>query len=207
MGVPATVPGYDKLADVLTRAYQQAANGKGKERHANDGVPFEEQPMSAINGLLGSTDGFLYQAMKKAVESKRLPKERAVAELFGAINYLAGAVIALERTTGTGLDVAKLMTDLKSEGGKAQTIEDLRQQVIAEKNQARDNIIQQVAAQSNALGWIEWQGGRQPVDNVQVEYRLRRSSAIFSGFANNLTWYWGNNELSPNDIVEYRIIR
>lgn len=89
-------PGYEKLADVLQRAYDQAATGKGKERHAGDGVPFERQPMSTINIEQGSIDGFLYQARKKALESKRLPAGRAQAELLGAINYLAGAVIALD---------------------------------------------------------------------------------------------------------------
>ena len=39
----------------------------------------------------------LGQAAKKAQESMRLPAGRDVAELLGAINYLAGAVIALER--------------------------------------------------------------------------------------------------------------
>lgn len=91
-----TVPGYEKLADVLQRAYEQAANGKGKERHAGEGVPFERQPMSTINIEQGSIDGFLYQARKKSLESKRLPAGRAQAELLGAINYLAGAVIALD---------------------------------------------------------------------------------------------------------------
>lgn len=91
-----TVPGYETLAGVLRQAYAQAADGKGKERHA-DGNAFDEQPMTTINAMLGSVDGFLYQAIKKTVESKRLPKDRAVAELLGAINYLAGAVIALEK--------------------------------------------------------------------------------------------------------------
>jgi hypothetical protein len=93
----STAPGYERLADVLVRAHDQAAKGKGKERHASEGVAFEDQPMSAINRMIGSQDGFIYQAIKKAIESKRLPKERAVAELLGAINYLAGAVIHLER--------------------------------------------------------------------------------------------------------------
>lgn len=91
-----SVPGYERLAGVLQRAYDQAASGKGKERHASDGVAFEHQPMSAINQNLGSIDGFLYQAAKKAQEARRLPVGRAQAELLGAINYLAGAVIALD---------------------------------------------------------------------------------------------------------------
>lgn len=88
--------GYEKLAEVLQRAFDQAANGKGKDRHASDGVAFHDQPMSSINRTLGSIDGFLYQANKKALEAKRLPPGRAQAELLGAINYLAGAVIALD---------------------------------------------------------------------------------------------------------------
>ena len=89
-------PDYIYLAAVLQAAYDQASSGKGKERHASDGLHFEHQPMSAINQMLGSIDGFLYQAAKKAQESRRLPNGRAQAELLGAINYLAGAVIALD---------------------------------------------------------------------------------------------------------------
>lgn len=93
-------PGYERLAMVLKMAFNQAAHGKGKERHAADGVPFEDQPMNAINELLGSNDGHIYQAGKKSIESKRLPDERAIAELLGAINYLAGAVIHIQLGRG-----------------------------------------------------------------------------------------------------------
>jgi hypothetical protein len=89
-------PDYQRLAAVLRAAYDQASRGKGKERHASDGLEFENQPMSAINRQLGSIDGFLYQAAKKAQEARRLPYGRAQAELLGAINYLAGAIIALD---------------------------------------------------------------------------------------------------------------
>jgi hypothetical protein len=92
-GLP--VAGYERLARVLERAYEQASSGKGRERHAN-GLPFHEQPMSSINKALGSIDGFVYQAHKKSLEAKRLPQGRAQAEMLGAINYLAGAVIALD---------------------------------------------------------------------------------------------------------------
>ncbi len=89
------VEGYDSLRDVLTRAYTQAASGKGHERHAVC-KPFDQQPMQELISLYGV--GFaLGQAAKKAQESQRLPAGRDVAELLGAINYLAGAVIALER--------------------------------------------------------------------------------------------------------------
>lgn len=89
------VKGYNSLRDVLERAYTQAATGKGNERHAGCN-PFDEQPMQDLIKLYGV--GFaLGQAAKKSQESQRLPAGRDVAELLGAINYLAGAVIALER--------------------------------------------------------------------------------------------------------------
>ena len=96
-------PAYASLADVLNRALQQASQGKGKERHASGDTPFEEQPMATINKQIGSVHGFIFQAHKKSLEALRLPAGRDTAELLGAINYLAGAVIALEswaRKTG-----------------------------------------------------------------------------------------------------------
>lgn len=94
IAVPSNAPGYEKLDDVLTRAFNQAANGKGKERHA-DGRPFHEQPMQTIAQQVGV--GFITgQAMKKLGESTKLPRDRAIHELLGAIVYAAGAVIFLE---------------------------------------------------------------------------------------------------------------
>jgi len=90
-----TVPGYASLADVLHRAYGQAAIGKGAERHAQ-ALPFDQQPMQQLCDLYGV--GFaLGQAGKKSQEAQRLPTEAAIRELLGAINYLAGAVIYMER--------------------------------------------------------------------------------------------------------------
>ena len=87
---------YQHLQDVLNRAYSQAESGKGAERHGQD-LPFTDQPMQTISRLIGTHHGLLYQAIKKAQESTRLPTvDRQVAELLGAINYLAGAVIYLE---------------------------------------------------------------------------------------------------------------
>jgi hypothetical protein len=86
--------GYDSLAVVLKRAFDQASAGKGRERHAN-ALPFDQQPMQTIAGLVGC--GFLAgQAIKKIQEARNLPPGRDVAELLGAINYIAGAVIFLE---------------------------------------------------------------------------------------------------------------
>jgi len=93
---PFTVPGYEQLASVLERAYQQAAVGKGAQRHVNAGEPFHEQVMQ-IGAKRFGVGCLLFQAFKKSEEAQRLPVDRAVAELLGAINYLAGAVIAIER--------------------------------------------------------------------------------------------------------------
>lgn len=91
---PTAVPGYERLADVLARAYAQAALGKGAERHSR-GEPFHEQVIIEGARRFG-TGALLFQSFKKSEESQRLPKDAAIRELLGAINYLAGAVIALE---------------------------------------------------------------------------------------------------------------
>lgn len=89
------VSGYETFADVLQRAYEQAACGKGRDRHADE-LPFHEQPMQRIEALVGG--GFCAgQAIKKIQESGRLDRDAAVRELLGAINYIAGNIIALER--------------------------------------------------------------------------------------------------------------
>lgn len=95
-----TDDGYDTLRAVYARAVEQASRGKGKERHALEGEPFEEQQIVELNERIGSNHGAIFQACKKATESCRLPRERAVAELLGAMNYLAAAVLVLERDRG-----------------------------------------------------------------------------------------------------------
>ena len=97
-----SAPGYDRLASVLLSAFNQAAHGKGSQRHAQ-GQPFDEQPMQTLIQLYGV--GFaLGQAAKKAQESQRMNPDAAIAELLGAINYLAGAVIHIQDTTKTKKD-------------------------------------------------------------------------------------------------------
>lgn len=84
---------YGTLARVLQMAYDQAATGKGNERHGN-GLPFHQQPMQAISALLGNYEGLAYQICKKVTEARNLPtKEQRVRELLGVINYAAGMII------------------------------------------------------------------------------------------------------------------
>lgn len=93
-------PDYSPLASVLDRALAQASSGKGKERHAN-GKDFLDQPIMEIGRMVGV--GYQTgQAMKKAQEAtgmlQRNEPDRAVAELLGAINYLAAAVLLIEES-------------------------------------------------------------------------------------------------------------
>ena len=90
----AKYQGYEQLESILNEALEQAAAGKGKERHAT-GQTFEDQPMQLISKLLGDNHGLAFQAIKKVQESLRLTDDRAIRELLGAINYIAGMVIFL----------------------------------------------------------------------------------------------------------------
>lgn len=96
-------PEYAELAEVLDQALAQAQSGKGKERHAGFAERFVDQQIVQLcewMGSDGSTHFDVGQACKKAIESTRLPDDRAIAELLGAINYLAAAVLVIERRGG-----------------------------------------------------------------------------------------------------------
>lgn len=89
---------YQRLRGVFDGALDQASSGKGYERHA-DGQPFERQEICENTRAVGL--GFpLGQARKKIKESLRLLESRgqaaAVNELYGAINYVAAAIIVIE---------------------------------------------------------------------------------------------------------------
>lgn len=90
-------PGYELLADVLMKAYLQASDGKGRDRHAGDDLkPFSEQPIMTIQQMVGP--GFtLGQAIKKIEESQRMNLDAACAELLGAVIYIAAAIGYLEK--------------------------------------------------------------------------------------------------------------
>lgn len=90
---------YENLKRVLNLAFDQAASGKGSERHAK-GRRFEEQPIFKITDLVGV--GFQAgQAIKKIQEAVSMMErgEYAAAEkeFFGAIVYTAAAVITSEK--------------------------------------------------------------------------------------------------------------
>lgn len=85
--------GYESLGIALGEAVAQASRGKGAERHAESGEKFSDQLIMSIPKRLGpGGECFcLGQALKKTCESRRLPPDRARAEILGAINYLAAA--------------------------------------------------------------------------------------------------------------------
>ena len=90
--------GYEELGAVFRLAVEQAAQGKGAERHAVAGEPFHRQQICEIERRLGG--GFcLGQAVKKIYESQRLDRQAGMQELLGAINYLAAAFIVARKPT------------------------------------------------------------------------------------------------------------
>ena len=88
-------PEYSDLFEVLRDALEEAQEGKGAVRHGN-GLSFLEQPALTITRAVGL--GFpLGQAMKKIQECQRMEPDAAKRELLGAINYLAAAILSLEK--------------------------------------------------------------------------------------------------------------
>ncbi len=97
-----TVEGYEHLQNVLWDALRQAAFGKGKERHAND-LPFHEQRMQTISGLLNSDAGMAFQAVKKLTEGLQFSDPAArEKELLGAIVYIAGILVRQRKAVADG---------------------------------------------------------------------------------------------------------
>ena len=90
-------PEYAPLAAILQEAYDQAARGKGMDRHDN-GKPFTEQRAMSIGRKVGP--GFpVGQSLKKTEEAATMigkgQSGAAIRELLGAINYAAAAVMLI----------------------------------------------------------------------------------------------------------------
>lgn len=94
MRIVEEMKGYDSLVQVYQDAVIQASKGKGRERHASEGEAYENQIICEVARRVGL--GYpLGQAVKKIYESQRIGGERGVAELLGALNYVAAAVIVM----------------------------------------------------------------------------------------------------------------
>ncbi len=85
------VSGYEVLADVLAKAYDQAARGKGVQRHGL-GKPYLENPIIKEVIELGPAS-LVYQVRKKSREAMNLPFNMAKEEMLGAIVYAAALYI------------------------------------------------------------------------------------------------------------------
>ena len=100
-------PGYERLQHVFDAALEQAAGGKGKERHVDGTEPFHEQDICTEAKKLGLAAP-AFQARKKIKESLRLLEIKgpnaAAAELLGAINYAAAMVIVINEQAAGGKD-------------------------------------------------------------------------------------------------------
>lgn len=162
------VPGYESLQAVLRDAYNQAAVGKGAERHANS-LPFHEQPMQSISELFDSPFGMAFQVAKKLKEGISMPEfERQKRELLGAIVYTAGIIIYLEKQRDT-----RDFPEVKNPTPDDTPIGSL------EKPDRK---------------WTEWftrlPGGPIPTlnDDTVVRYRRRESTFTFTHKFGNITW-------------------
>lgn len=92
-------PLYTELNRVLALAYDQAAFGKGAERHANNDS-WTAQPIFQIATQVG--DGFnAGQVIKKVQEAQQMAArgehERARHEILGAIVYAASLYVIWEK--------------------------------------------------------------------------------------------------------------
>ena len=90
---------YLPLLRTFLGALEQAAYGKGRERHAND-LPFTEQPILTMARMLDSDAGLAQQVIKKTIEARSLPTKQArINELRGTLVY-AAAMILFEEMYG-----------------------------------------------------------------------------------------------------------
>lgn len=86
------VDGYEELAETLIDAYNQAARGKGRERHNPNNIPFVDQPIMNEIRELGPS-ALAFQVRKKTRESMNLNYKMAQKEMLGAIVYAAAMYI------------------------------------------------------------------------------------------------------------------
>lgn len=93
--LPVGPVGYVALRRVLDEAFNQAASGKGSDRHAAPGENFTRQIICEVERRLPGFCGG--QAVKKIYEAERLEETRgcaaADAEDLGAIVYLAARIL------------------------------------------------------------------------------------------------------------------
>lgn len=198
--------GYTGLRDVLVEALNQAQYGKGAERHNLTGkVPFERQRMQLISELIGSVDGMTYQACKKITEGVKLPTlERQVAELLGAIVYIAGMIVFLrkrdaeEKTNGFyRAPLGKSWADKDAGDPVERMFGSFEDQLAAQEAKypaIREHNERVRAVRRNPLAWRNHTTGKMPstispTTLVEVSYGDdRRSRGPVEAKAENVDW-------------------
>jgi hypothetical protein len=88
---------YDTLFEAFYDAFLRCSKGKGKERHAQEATPFEEQPI--INNTF-TEDAPLFQVYKKALEVPKIKAKHgvdsAMNEVLDIMVYAAAAYYKLK---------------------------------------------------------------------------------------------------------------
>lgn len=165
--------GYESLCEVLGDAVVQASMGKGRERHAEAGEPFDRQIICEVARRVGL--GYpLGQACKKIYESQRLDPNRGIAELLGAINYLAAAVIVMRE-------------EVAAEKEEAKRDHEFLEQALAPKSEGCEELVQ------------EDEPEYEPHQIVQVQYAPHRwCNAQYVCRASR----WGHVVLVPGETEE-----
>lgn len=131
--ITLSAEGYEELAIILRDAFEQAARGKGAERHANE-LPFDQQPMQAISDLFDSDKGMAFQIVKKLREGLDMPEyERLERELLGVIVYTAGAILWHKRRGG---DAARKAAQREATAQQCESMARLASNALANANMA-----------------------------------------------------------------------
>ena len=101
---------YIELQRIMTLAYQQAASGKGKQRHAFGPVgfrPWDQQPI-LVNARQVGPGGPALQVMKKMQEATGMvgngQYDAALAEALGAMVYAAAFYKLVEEMKSAATD-------------------------------------------------------------------------------------------------------
>lgn len=105
--MPDTAAGrYLLLRTILDAAYDQAAHSKRRDSYNPDNDNFECQAICEMDRRLPG--GARYQAVKKIYESRVLELQdknyEAVAELLGAVNYIAASAITIMQSKNIDLN-------------------------------------------------------------------------------------------------------
>ena len=197
--------GYETLRAILDEAYAQSATGKGRERHATDGEPWERQPILEISRRVGL--GFpLGQAIKKCTEAagmvERGQADAAVRELLGAIVYTAAGV-ALVRGTNSETQVKPAVETRQKPDGvtvKPHGVYERRDGVIIGIHRFTPDGV--IATQDNGDVVYADTGRANYLSDDGALHDLVREIAVGNGWK---PWNGGERPVNGDNTVEYTL--